>query len=495
MFGFDERYAVFDVTPVDNQFILEYLPAAKGDYVKVYLYGLTQCCHPQADMDMASLSRELGMTEDEVQSAYRYWERKGLVQRISDHPPAYRYINVKQLMFSGVAAQADPAYEAFSEALYGLFNNQRQLHGKEIQLCYEWVEDMGLPQEVVLALLRHMIDAKGMNFTFKSAQKLAVELAEQGVATAEDATAYLQLEKDILRGGKAVLQRMGQYRNPTVDELNLYRKWVKEWGFKPDAVLEACADTTGGKPSFKYLDGILNRYREQDAASGAALRQTRQRSRDAITPLKKLIGLFNNASLTVNEETKAQYARMRALYPDGIILLAGRECVGRGQPFEQVMSYLEAWQRLGLQTEQDVRAYMQTVNRQNAFLSQLYHLWGKDSSRPTAADRTLLTRWTEQWKFTEDVIVAAASQCARADKPMAYLDKLLEGFVEKHIDTPEAVAADHEQWQQQKQQGEQTPARPVKTVREQQYTQRPYEDSDELPAWMLERLKEMKDDA
>ena len=48
MFGFDERYAVFDVTPVDNQFILEYLPAAKGDYVKVYLYGLTQCCHPQA---------------------------------------------------------------------------------------------------------------------------------------------------------------------------------------------------------------------------------------------------------------------------------------------------------------------------------------------------------------------------------------------------------------------------------------------------------------
>ena len=28
-----------------------------------------------------------------------------------------------------------------------------------------------------------MIDAKGPNFTFKSAQKLAVELAEQGVAT------------------------------------------------------------------------------------------------------------------------------------------------------------------------------------------------------------------------------------------------------------------------------------------------------------------------
>ena len=96
------------------------------------------------------------------------------------------------------------------------------------------------------------------------------------------------------------------------------------------------------------------------------------------------------------------------------------------------------------------------------------------------------------------MIVATAAYAAKADKPMPYLDKLLEGFVEKHIDTPEAVAADHEQWKQQHaapQAAAPAPTRPVKTVREQQYTQRDYEDSDELPAWMLERLKEMKDDA
>ena len=50
MFGFDERYAMFDITPVENQFILEYLPEAKGDYVKVYLYGLMRCYHPEEDM-------------------------------------------------------------------------------------------------------------------------------------------------------------------------------------------------------------------------------------------------------------------------------------------------------------------------------------------------------------------------------------------------------------------------------------------------------------
>ena len=94
------------------------------------------------------------------------------------------------------------------------------------------------------------------------------------------------------------------------------------------------------------------------------------------------------------------------------------------------------------------------------------------------------------------MIVATAAYAAKADKPMAYLDKLLEGFADKHIATPEQAAADHDQWQQQQQQTTApAPARPVKTVREQQYSQRDYEDSDELPAWMLERLKEMKDDA
>ena len=40
LFAFDQQYAMFDATPVQNQFILEYMPSAPGDYVKVYLYGL-----------------------------------------------------------------------------------------------------------------------------------------------------------------------------------------------------------------------------------------------------------------------------------------------------------------------------------------------------------------------------------------------------------------------------------------------------------------------
>ena len=72
MFGFDEQYAYYGVTPVDNQFILEYLPAATGDAVRVYLYGLMQCHHPEQTMTLPQMARELALSEEAVMSAYRY---------------------------------------------------------------------------------------------------------------------------------------------------------------------------------------------------------------------------------------------------------------------------------------------------------------------------------------------------------------------------------------------------------------------------------------
>ena len=53
LFAFtDQQYAMFDATPVQNQLILlEYMPSAPGDYVKVYLYGLMRCCcHPSEEI-------------------------------------------------------------------------------------------------------------------------------------------------------------------------------------------------------------------------------------------------------------------------------------------------------------------------------------------------------------------------------------------------------------------------------------------------------------
>lgn len=107
------------------------------------------------------------MTEDDIRAAYRYWERKGLVQRVADNPPQYRYQNIYQVMMTGAQAQIDPAYEQFAEAIYGVFDNDRRLHGKDVSQCYEWVEQMRLPPDVVIAMMRHMVQKHGKNVSMK----------------------------------------------------------------------------------------------------------------------------------------------------------------------------------------------------------------------------------------------------------------------------------------------------------------------------------------
>ena len=47
MFDRDPKAEAYGVTNVENLFIRDYLPAATGDQVKVYLWGLYQSGRPQ----------------------------------------------------------------------------------------------------------------------------------------------------------------------------------------------------------------------------------------------------------------------------------------------------------------------------------------------------------------------------------------------------------------------------------------------------------------
>lgn len=487
MFSFEDQYTMFDVTPVDNLFILEHMPGAQGDHVKVYLYGLMQCYHPQQST-IEQMGQELNLTEEEILAAFRYWERRGLVHRVSDRPPTFRYVNAKKLMF--MDNQTDPAYEAFAQAVHGMFDNKRKLYGKEVSRCYEWVEQMGLSQEVVLRLLEKLIELRGPKFSFDYAEKRAVELAEAGARCAEDVDVVLNRDKKILEGSRAVLRQFSLFREPTQAEMKLYYKWMEEWGFAPEAILAACEETTNSKqPSFKYLDVLLKEKREKIGTKTITAKQmekSRQTREDAEKPLRRLLAALNKPGVTVNESTLAVYAEMRALYEDETILLAGKECAKRQCDFEDVLKTLKNWNKNGLRTRAQIDDYMREVGQYNEFVDQLYNLWGK-TSRSSAANRAMVRKWTEEWNFTREMVVTCAAFAKEAERPMAYLNGVLDNFRKQGVFTPEAALAAHADHK--------PAAKPGKVVREQQYEQRQYTEDQQLPEWMQQRLKEMNGDA
>lgn len=491
-FGFEEQYAMFDMTPVDNQFILEYLPAAKGDDLRVYLYGLMMCYHPQEDMSIETMARELGMSVEDVLTAYRRWERRGLVQRISDTPPQYRYIAVKRALFAGVKPAVDEEYEHFTEALYAVFGHERRLHGKEISLCYEWVEELHLPCEVVIRLVEHMIALHGKGFSIKSAQKLATMLADEKCTGVEDADLLLARDASVWNGAKDVLTRMGKRRNPTVDEQQYYRKWLVDWGFSAEAILEACAELIRGEPNFAYLDGILKRHHvqyENESTTGAQMKKRMSREQDAAAPLKALLKVLGVSTQLVNEGTLAAYQEMREMYPDNIILMAGRECARHGLKMDDVSRTLQVWKRQGLEKPDDIEKSIQLVREQNDFLMELYGLWQSDV-RPNAADRALVHKWLHEWELSESMIVCCAAWAQGTEKPMLYLNKMLDSFRQQGVVTAEAAVEAHKAYLN-------TQSAPVarnqgKVVNEQKYTQRTYTHSDDAADRLMEEENHAK---
>ncbi len=489
LFEFDEQYPLFDATPVENLFVQEYLPAAKGDYVKVYIYGLMHTYHPTAGMNLAVMARDLGLSEEDVLSAYRYWERKGLVQRTADNPPAFRYMNAKQLLFMRQCPAEDRQYTQFADALYAAFGEDRQLHGQETSLAYEWVEDLKLPPEVVLMLVQHLISTRGKHFSFKAAQKLAVQLAEEHVHTIEDAEITLSRSKAVLEGTRKILRRLGKRHQPSEDEMALYRKWTGDWGYGHDAIEAACRETTKGDPTMAYLDGILGGLRKRGEKTPSSARQVEnqlQKEQEEAAPLKELFRALGVSGLNVSEGTLSVYRQMRNVAPHEVILLAAREAARFGGRLDDVLRLLTTWHDKGLATPRQVEEYISAFYESNRLLAQLFEQCGK-SEKPAASDRTLLNKWQKEWHFTAEMLMLAASYSRSADKKMPYMDAMLNAWREQNIGTPEAARAARDR--RDKTPASAAPQRRGKVVTEQLYTQRKYDEID-LNKWAASMIEE-----
>ena len=469
MFELDGEAVRYGVTPVENSFLMDYLPAARGDYVKVYLWGLFACACKGPEYTLEEMAQELFMTVPEVEAALRYWERRALVTRVSDAPPSFRFYSPMQRASAPAALRVDMEYVGFAEAVYAAFGDKRKVSPGEIALAWEWVKDVGLTPEAVLMLLHHCMAQRGPQFSFKAAEKLAVSMKEAGVVSPEDAESFLQHNQSIHEGVRKVLSRMGKRRLASDDELALYEKWLSEWQFEPQAILDACREMTSGDPSFKYLDSILNGLRARSGARTGeqVARQLEQEraEKDQASSLFSALGVKLTgpaAALEYRELSKAQ--------PHAVLLLAAEECRRKGKNLEYMHWLAEDWQKKGYCTEEAVKEYLDKRHGLESLLREVFEACGHRGN-PTVADLMLYKKWHEEWGYDQEMICAAAQQASSAEGgKIPYLNKVLEAWHEAGITEVSQV------------QERKAPAARGKTksVSAQQYTQREYTEAELL---------------
>ncbi len=470
MFDLDRDALPYGVTSIENRFLLDYLPAAKGDFVKVYLWGLFACTCRKDEYTLDDMSQELMLPAADIEAALRYWERRGLVSRLSEQPLRYRFYSPSQRRDNaGTPLQADDGHVHFAEAVYAIFSDRRKVSPSEIALAWEWVQDIGLQPEVVLMLLNHCAAQRGVQFSFKRAEPLAVRMKEANVITSDDADAFLRHHQAVHDGARKVLSRMGKRRLASDDELALYEKWLDEWGFEPEAILDACRETTGGDPSFKYLDGILMGLRARSGARSAG--QVQKLLKQEKDEKEKAQEVFRRLGVSVDTPAALRlYREFTALQPYEVLLLAADECSRskRKARVEDMESLLEAWQKKGLTTEENVKEYLEKYREANLALREIFDLCGH-SGRPTVADRALLEKW--RGMMSRELILCAAEQARNAEgSKIGYLDKVIEAWHEAGITAPEQARA------QKKPEGKKA----GKSVSAQRYQQRDYTEEELL---------------
>ncbi len=467
MFRTDPDAEEYGVTSVENLFIRNFLPSARGDQVKVYLWGLYQSGRDGTWAALEDAAAELNMSASDVASALRYWERRGLVTIEAEDPPRYVFHSPRQRMSAGAGFEADPSYLDFAESVYAAFGTRRKVRPSEIAQAWEWVQDMGLSPEAVLMLINHMISTAGPQFTFKKAESAAAAMREGGVVSAEDAESYLKNDLSLRKGCEKVIRALGKRGRLASDaEIAMYRKWRIEWKFDHDAIMAATEETVRGEPTMAYLDGILSGLRSRGSArTGEQVEKTLKSEKDEYTLVSEVTGALRppmQRQVAVN-----LYRQWRKTFPHSILVCAADECRRAGGGVEDMALLLSSWEEKGLTDEKAVAAHLDRVHEANRELRRLFEACGRPG-RITQGDRTWYLNWRDRGAGAELMLAAAEKALGVSGNKLSYMDSILNSWLDKGITSPAEAAA------------EQPPSRErggKKTVTAQRFTQRTYTDA------------------
>jgi len=341
-----------EMTPVDNLFFLEYMPDADGTFVKVYLFGLMQCYHPSlADADIEDA---LGLSETQIRCAFVYWQAKGLVHIVGDDPLSVEYLLTEQ---PAVTTATPKKYRRFIESVNALLS-PRSLDLRGMKAMYDCIELYGLDEGAVLALVGYCMELKGKRVSTNYMLSVAQEWSERGIKTQSEAETYVSDWRTKKHGAAEVLRRWNKHRPPTVDEMDLYDRWISELGFDAEAILSACSRMTDvASPTFAILNDRLADLKERNLID--AKEMDRAEERGAMDREFARLVFARLGKIGAPDKTTVAQLRMfrdEKGIPRDAILLAADECAGAERPLGLLKKILSDWANEHIETVEQAEA-------------------------------------------------------------------------------------------------------------------------------------------
>ena len=221
---FSSETVISNSTAVDNIFIDSYLPYANDTCVKVYLYGLYKCNTPDLYYNtLASFSSVLGISEEDIYTAFLYWQEQGLVQILATEPFEVVYMPLKNAVSNTKKYNKDK-YADFNLQLESIFKG-RIITLNEYYQYYDFIETYHMEPEALILIIEYSARAKGYNVGYSYVLTIARNWAGEGILTYEQVeNKLMELEQNSSEIGE-LFNVLGIKRVATIDEKDYLRKY------------------------------------------------------------------------------------------------------------------------------------------------------------------------------------------------------------------------------------------------------------------------------
>lgn len=263
-------------TAVENLFLMEYMPEADGDFLKVYLTALMYADYE--DMSNRKIANHLHISEEDVLRAWNYWEQMGVIKKHYISPDdrfhySVEFLNMKEHMLGmdgGTGAETGEMPEGLADRMDDdtvrtVFEQVqeitgRMLGGRETQDIVSWIYDDGIDPALICYAYKYCSE-RIHNVKFSYVSAVIRSWHEENIFTVADAEKMLAENDQKHNQYYRVMKALGFSRNPTEDEKSKIDSWFENLGFSLDTVLEACRRTSGiSNPNINYVNAILKNW-------------------------------------------------------------------------------------------------------------------------------------------------------------------------------------------------------------------------------------------
>lgn len=255
-------------TIVENDFIDHYMAKANGEYVKVYLLLLRHLNANSMNLSICGLADCLECTEKDILRAFAYWCEEGLLNIDQDDAGNICGLAIGKAVPKPATVPSTPVKPTKKtskdqEDLRQLYFVAEQYVGKplsvsEIKKINYFYDTLGFSTDLIEYLIEYCVE--NGHRTFRYIESVALSWSDAGVTSIEDAK---MKTSSYNKNYYSILNAFGiKGRNPAPAEVEYMKRWLEEYGFDIDVVMEACNRTITNthKPDFKYTDSILKNW-------------------------------------------------------------------------------------------------------------------------------------------------------------------------------------------------------------------------------------------